>query len=834
MSAATRPWPLLRLALRLLARDWRSGELRLMAFAVLIAVASFTTVAFFADRVRLALTQEASQLLGADLVLVSDEPIAPDLRADAAAPGLRQVETVRFPSMVAAGPRTLLVEVKAVGEGYPLKGRLEVTGGDGVQRVADVPPPAGEVWLDERALARLETAVGGRVTVGEREFLVSGRIVADPEANIGFLNMMPRLVLGADDLASTGLVQTGSRIKYRLMLAGPAREVAAFREAAWPRLRPGQRLEDVRDARPEIRSALERAEQFLGLASVLSIVLTAVAVALAARRYASRHQDHVAMLRCLGASRAATVWLHALQVAGVGLLAGVAGCAAGFAAQQVLATLLAPMVSVPLPAPGLMPAVQGIAAGLVMLCGFALPPLAALGRVPALRVLRRDVGAPRGLDLLGHAAGLAAVAALVLWHARDLKLAGIVLGGLLAAGLAAAVAAMVLVRVAAAAGRGRGFVWRFGLSNLGRRTLATTVQVVALGAGLLALLLLSITRADLLESWRASLPPDAPNRFLVNVQTDQVPEVAGFLSRERGAAPVFHPMVRARLVEINGRPVSAASFQEDRARRLVDREFNLSWAVQPQLDNRVVEGRWWGDGPAAPQVSLELGVARSLGIGAGDRLVWQIEGQRLETPVTSLRTVAWDSFRVNFFVLAPPGVLDGFPATHVTSFHLPGDQGAVMDRLVARFPNLLVIDVAAILTQVQTMMGQVVRAVEFLFLFSLLAGLLVLFAAIQTTQDERRHEAALLRTLGASGGRILRMQAVEFGAIGALAGLFAALGASGLGQVLARQVLDVPYTPSALLWLAGLGAGGVGVCLAGLAGTRGVLAAAPMESLRRA
>ena len=822
------------LALRLLVRDWRAGELRLMALSVVVAVASFTAVAFFADRVRLALSQEASQLLGADLVVASEQPPDPALQGLARDMGLRTAHSVRFPSMAAAGTASVLVEVKAVGEGYPLRGRMSVVQEDGGTRVVTGPPAAGTAWLDERALARLGLVPGGQVSLGDRRFRVAGRISADPEASIGFLNLAPRVVVAEADLASTGLVQPGSRIRWRFMVAGAPAAVDGFRAALGPRLGPGQRVEDVREARPELRSALERAERFLGLASLLAAVLAAVAVALSARRYARRHTDHCAMLRCLGASRSATVGLHAVQVATVGLAAGVAGSLAGFAAQAVLAGLLAPMVEVPLPPPGVLPALQGVMAGLVMLAGFALPPLVSLGRVPALRVLRRDLSAPGGAGLAAHAAGLGAVAALVFWHAGEARLGGLVLGGLALGGLAAAALAAVLVRVAASAGRRAGFAWRFGLANLGRRASGSVVQVVALGTGLLALLLLSVTRADLLEGWRQSLPREAPNRFLVNVQPEQLEPLRQFFAAEALPAPVFHPMVRARLVAIGGRAVSAASYADERARRLVDREFNLSWANRLHDDNRILAGNWWGGGAAAPaQFSVEKGIADALGIRVGDMLTYQVAGTRVEAPVTSLRHVAWDSFRVNFFVLAPPGLLEGQPATWVTSFHLAPGAGAVMDRLVQRFPNLLVIDVAAVLAQVQSMVEQVVRAVEFLFLFSLAAGVLVLLAAIQATHDERVREAALLRALGAAAGRVRRAQLAEFLVVGALAGAFAAVGASGLGWLLARQVLSLPYTVNPWLWPAGLVAGAAVVALAGLAGTRGVLRVSPMAVLRR-
>lgn len=821
-------------ALRLLGRDWRAGELTLLALAIVVAVAGVTTVGFFTDRVHQALSRQANQLLGADLVIVGDRPLDPAFEKEAARRGLTVARMLRFPSMAVRDGRSVLAEIKAVTAGYPLRGDLRIRDVQpGVDRSARAIPLPGTVWVDERLQSRLQLNAGDDLEIGNSRLRVAAIITQEPDSAIGFINAGPRVLINEADVVATGLVQVGSRIRYRVLVAGSAAAVAQYRDWVTPKLAPGQRVESIQDARPEIRSALERAEKFLGLAALLSVVLAAVAIALAARRFLQRHLDACAVMRCHGAAQGRIVRLYLLQFIALGCGASLGGVAIGLLAQQALVYWLGSLVTVGLPPAGLLPALQGLVTGLLLLLGFALPPILALGRVSPLRVLRRDLGVPRGTGLLGYLLGIAVIAGLILWKAGDWRMGMLVLAGFAGAMLAAG---LMVWGVMAAISRlpVAGVSWRFGIANLRRQRLASVLQVVALGVGVMALLTLTLIRGELLQTWQSSLPPDAPNRFIVNIQKDQILALQQFFSERRMGMPELHPMVRARLTEINNRAVSPADYADERARRLVDREFNLSWATRMQPDNLVVAGRWWGEHPQRrDQFSMEQGIAQSLGVAPGDRLTFDIAGRSLTAEITSLRKVDWDSFRVNFFLVAPPEFLDGHPASYVTSFHLPAGNVALLTALVQQFPNFLLIDVAQVLAQVQNMIGQVAQAVQFVFLFTLLAGLVVLYAAIASTQDERIYQATILRTLGASRTQLMRANLAEFALIGALAGGIAAAGAHALGYVLAQRIIHVDYSFSATVWVAGVFCSMAGVMFAGVLGTRQVMTVAPLRVLRQ-
>lgn len=837
-------------SLRMLRRDARAGELRLLVAALVVAVAALTAVGFFADRVRQALDREANQLLGADLLLTADHPWAAAVADGARARGLRLAETRTFPSMVSLGEgaelHAQLAEIKAVGAGYPLRGALRVAPG---LNAPDAPaqgiPAPGAIWVDERLASALAARVGDTLAVGSASLRIDAVLTLEPDRGVNFFSVAPRLLMNLADLETTGLVQPGSRLAYRLLLAGEPQAVRAFRTALEKNLARGERIEDAQNGRPEIRTALDRAQKFLGLSALLTVVLAAVAVALAARRYMQRHLDPCAVMRCLGATQAYLLRLYLWQFAVLSAFAVLAGCVLGYLAHFALYAWLADLLATPLPPPTLLPALQGMAVGLLLLFGFALPPLLQLKRVSTLRVLRREFtegGVPQLRLLGGYAFGLLALAGLMVWVAGDIKLGAWVVGGFCGALLVFAALARLAIRFAASlrggvhgasAGKG-GIGWRYGLASLERRSAASVVQIVALALGFMALLLLTVTRGDLLDAWRRAVPADAPNRFVINIQPEQLESVRHFFAAD-GLAPELAPMVRGRLTRVNGAEVSAASFEDERAKRLVDREFNLSYRRDLPTGNSQVAGRWFSpaeQGGAAGVASVEDGLAKILGLQLGDRIEFTIGGESVEVRMVGLRKLDWDSMRVNFFVLTPPAVLQPYPASWITSFHLPADKADFVNRLVHAFPNLTVVDVAAIVRQLQTIMDQVAQAVQFVFLFTLAAGVIVLYAALASAAEERRYELAVMRALGARRDQLRGALLAELAAVGALAGLIAALGAIVVGQLLAHNAFQFEVAVDYWLLPAALLGGALLVTSAGWFAATRLLNAPPMEALR--
>lgn len=826
----------MRLAFSMLLRDWRAGELRVLAIALVLAVTCVSSVGFFADRLQQALTREASQLLGGDVVLVADHAWPQALREEMAARGLRRAESMSFTSMARTASDAQLVAVKAVSGDYPLRGRLRIAPAAGA---ADAPtdalPAAGEVWVDERLAGAFAIAVGDSLELGNSMLRVGAILTLEPDRGASFFNFAPRLLMRLDDVAATGLVQTGSRVSYHLLAAGEGAAAQAFEQSMRARLGRGESLQSLTHARPEIRGTLDRAGQFVNLAALLAVVLAAVAIALGTQFYIRRHLDGYAVMRCLGATQGRLLALLVSEFALLGVAASLLGALCGYAGQAVIVGLIGDLIKVPLPQPTALPALQGCAVGVVLLLGFALPPLLQLKNVPALRVLRRDLGPPRQPALFAYGAGLAAFAGLVIWQAGEFRLGAIVFGGFCAAFVVFGVVAWGALRLIGRAPAAAGLTWRFGLANLSRRARANTVQVLALAIGLTTILLLTFTRGDLLATWQSKIPADAPNRFVVNIQPAQRDLVADFFVAEGMPRPQTYPMVRGRYIALNGQPVSSDGFAVDRARRLVEREFNLSYMRALPAYNPLSAGReFTPEDLARGALSVEEGIARTLGWKLGDVLTWQVAGESFSAEIVSMRRLDWDSMRVNFFVIMTPALLEKAAASFISSFYLPPSQAAFTRALSQRFPNLTVVDMSALMRQAQNLVDQVVRAVQFIFLFAIGAGMLVLYAALLATRDERVREAAVMRALGASRRQVLASQRAEFVVLGLLAGVLAAAGASAIGMLIAEKVFQFPYHLNHWVWLAGplLGVICVGVNLRVAA--RAVLGTPPLAALRDA
>ncbi len=823
------------LSMRMLSREWRSGELGVLLLALTIAVASLTGVAFLASRISAAVAMQATHVLAADIRLESPQPIdAADLVAARRA-GLRTARAASLLSVVFEGDRGQLADIDAVTAGYPLRGEVTVADRPFAKgRPAPGIPPPGEVWPDSRLLATIGAHVGSRLSIGAAEFRVGRVLISRPDAGGTFRGLVPNLLMNAVDLPRTALIQPGSRVTYAALFAGAPGRVAAFKHWLAAHARPAERLRDISSTTPQIKSAVDRAGRFLSLASLAAVLLCATAVAMSARRYVERHLDTVALLKTLGATRRFTAWLATLQLLAVALLATVVGSALGYLTQAWLVYALRGVLASRVPPPAsLAPAGMGCLAAVALLTGFALPPLLQLSRVPAIRVLRRDIGPPRPLMLLAFGPAAAVVALLIYWVVPDWRL---FLG--FAAGLAAFIALLTLTGalLVMAAGRLRahtGVAWRYGIARLSRRKADSIVQIIAFGTGIMALLLLGILRNDLNGDWRRSLPADLPNYFFVNIPPQKRDAFVAYLHARGAKTSRMMLLMRGRLTGIDGRPVAQMRFADHRGEQFANREQNLTWSATIGAGNRVVAGRWWSPADyGQPLVSISTEFEKWLGLRIGDRLTFDIAGETLTVRVASIRKVKWDSFRPNFFIVFAPGPLDKVAGTYLTSAYLAPGPAESLAELARRFPSVSIFDIDDLLADVRSMLDKAVLAVQSVFVFTLIAGLTVLLAAVQSSRDERRYESAILRTLGASRRTVLKGVLAEFAAIGVLAGLIAAAGASVAAYFLTTRVLDLPYAFSPWACVTGLVGGGLVVAASGWLATRAVVRQPPLATLR--
>jgi putative ABC transport system permease protein len=832
----------LQLGWRSLTRDLRAGELRLLMVAVTLAVAALTAVGFFADRLKGGLQRDARQLMGGDAVVSSDNPIPEAFLAQVKSLGLQQTISLSFPTMARApelaGGGIKLVSLKVVAEGYPLRGRLQVSEqpDSAGALTRDIPQP-GQVWVDAALLEALEVPIGGDLLLGDSTFKASRIIVNEPDRGAGFMNFAPRVMINQADVQATGLIQPASRLRYQLAVAGDDRAVRKFVDWAQAQVESqavrGARVEALEGGRPELSTTLNRAEKFLNLVALLAALLSAVAVALAARGFAASHLDDCAMLRVLGLPQRTIAAAYSFEFVLIGLLASALGVLLGFAVHYGFVALLAGLVDSALPAPGLWPVLFGLGMGLTLLLAFGLPPVLQLAQVPPLRVIRRDVGGLKPASLMVLGLGVAGFAALLLAASSDLKLGLIAVGGFAVATLLFAGLSWLAVKLLRAVVNDATAPTAVVLATrqIAARPAFAVVQVSSLAVGLLALVLLVLLRTDLISSWRAASLSDAPNRFVINVMPEQGPAFMQALKDAGVARFDWFPMIRGRLVAINGRNVSPADYPDERAQRLVDREFNLSHSATRPEQNVVVAGRWQPDEAGA--ISVEEGIAKTLGVTLGDSLSFDVGGMQTVSKITSLRKVDWASMRANFFVMYPVDQLEGVPATYMSAFKAPETKGFDA-ALVRQFPNITSVDMTATIAQIQRVLDQVIGAVEFLFVFALAAGLVVLFAAVTATREERAREYAIMRAVGARASLLRQVQRIELAGVGLLAGFLASVVASAVGWALARYVFEFDWVVSPWVPLLGALAGAVLALAAGWWGLREVLNRPVMQTLRSA
>ena len=836
----------LSLVVRFAARDWRAGELRLLLAALLLAVGAVSAISLFVDRLQRALVAESTSFLGADRTIDSSRAIPDRFRELAAEQGLAAVDVIGFPSMVfaKAAERSQLASVKAVAAGYPLRGDLAVAEQPfGAGQITDSLPAPGEVWLDSRLFAALGLKLGDRVSVGYSEFVVGAVLVSEPDRGGSFFDFAPRLLMRAEDVPGTRVIQPGSRISYRLQLAGADAGLKALYEAIEDELRPNYRWNSIREANASIGRALERAESFLLLGGLLAVLLAGIAVALGANRYARRHFDHVAVLKTLGATPRDIQWGYTGVLSVVGIVGAVLGLALGVLVHLGIIAALGGFLPVALPMPGPRPLFVGLVTGFICLLAFALPPLLGLRNISPMRVIRRDL-ASGVAPAVTYGFAIVGSLGLLIWYSGSVFLTIWALLGAVVTGGVFATLALVLLRGGRVLGMQAGSTWRLALAGLQRRYRENVAQIMIFGFAIMLLLIMLLVRTALIDEWRAQIPERTPNHFLMNVAPDEVEAVQNLLATRTDYDGELFPMIRGRITAVNdveAREWRQQQWREGREGRGgsgggrgpgMRGERNLTFSAELPDNNVVVEGEWWSNGADAAAVSMEDDYAAGLGVGIGDALTFDVGGLPLTATITNLRRVEWDSLQPNFFIILSPGALEGFPATYMTSFFLPREQKPVLNELLSRHPTVTVIEVDNIIAQVRSIIDRVTQAVELVLYLVLCAGVLVLIASIQSSRDLRLKEHALLRALGGTRRLISGALVIEFGVLGAFAGLVAVIGAEITVFALNRQVFELGTSLHPQLWVAGPLLGMLVIATVGYLGTRKLVHSPPATVLR--
>ncbi len=824
----------MKAGLKLLWRDWHGGELNILIISLLLATATVTSISLFTNRIQNSIEQEASEFLAGDAQIRGSMDLPREWFDQAGEMGLQTAQAVGFRAMAFSDNGMNLTVVKAVSAEYPLKGELMVSDKPfAVGEARDGGPPPGEVWLASRLFGALDIKVGDRISIGEAELTVSGALIREPDSAQSFFGVAPRAMINIKDVSTTGAIQTGSRINYTLMLAGHKTSVEGFNEWVIPKLGNHHRWRGIEEGNRGIGEALQRARNFLLLSGSLGVILSGVAVALAARRYANRQTRHVALLKTFGYVPQQIARLYAMNIVAMGLVGVVAGTSLGWALHWGILQTLGQLLPAGL-APASWPAyLTGGISGFVALLAFAAPPLMALRRVPPAKVLRDDVESHVVSPATSGLIGFAAITLLVFWYSRDIVLTSILTVGASLALIGVGLLAWLTIRASKILSNRVGKTWRLGLANLQRHQRFNTLQIMIFSVLLMLLFVLSVTRTGLLTEWQQQLPEDAPNHFIYNVFPQEREQIEAFFA-DAGVEPnPFYPMVRGRILNIND------DLLQDRAENTesemnYERELNLTWAEQPGDDNTIVDGQWWEQGNQQIQVSMEQEYARGVGIGVGDTLTFSIAGQTVQANVTSLRTVDWNSMNPNFFVIFNQPVLDGIGANWLTSFYLPEDKKPLLNKLSRSHPTVSLIELDQVISHMQSIIGKVTLAVEFILFLITGSGVLVLITSIQATLDVRLQEGAILRTLGANRQLVNSVLLIEFGALGWLAGLLGAAGAETTMYFLQTRMFDLEAIFHWKMWLVAPWLGMVLVGGIGWFSTRGVTRVPPLTVLRTA
>lgn len=889
---------LIGLASRLLWRDWRSGELRLLFLALVMAVTSVSGIALFTDRLEKALLLESANMLAADRVLGSGKVLPDEILNEAQTRGLRTASTLSFTSMAFSDSGNMLVSAKAVSDTYPLRGDVIIADAPFI-RGAPIQsgPQPGEVWLESRALPALGLEVGDSVYVGEAELTVSKIIIAEPDRSGGGMvdNAGPRLMLHLDDVAKTNVVQLGSRVSYRFLFA--ADELLALDEfETWvdAEYEGEYRLRDVRDESEEVSEALSRAESFLLLGSLFAVLLAGVAIALTAKRYSERHYDYVAILKTFGCTSPQIGFIYLWIQALLAIVAVVVGSVLGWGVHHIILRALQTVITVELPAAGFEPFIVGAMTAVICLLSFALPPLLALRETPPLRVLRKDISQQKVGANVPYVFGIGGTIGLVYWYSQDAVLTSVLVVAVASIAILLSGLSFLLLSSSSAVGMRAGSAWKLAMSAARRRRKQNVLQVMVFSVTIMSLLILGLLRTDLIADWQAQLPENTPNHFMMNISQPQIAGIEEFFEENGVQGNAFYPLISARVTKVNGAtPDPQEDLNSDAERgtlaggggddaeeesakgaarvglsvgygqgetnaagagassgkeaseseagdepeegevrgRLSRRQ--VTWAAELPADNRVTGGEWWEATVEPGFVSIEQDYADWLDIELGDVIEFEINAQTVSAEVSSFRSVRWDNMQPNFFIIFSPGTIDHLGATFLSTALMEREQKILLNELVQRFPTIVVIEIDALIEQIQNIIAQVTSAIELISVLVLVCGALVLLACVNATLDERFYENAILRTLGAGKRLIMTSLLIEFASIGLMAGLVATLGAEASLYYLQEQVFEQEFALHYWVWLAGPLAGMIIIGGLGVNSTRGVVNISPLNVLRR-